>query len=390
MPNTTRGFPYPPPTDHPPDVPADLQALAEAIDADLTRWLGSSRLKLLGTASDGAKWVVAFGDGNLTFYSDGASTRSLSGVADIILPDDGRTYRARAQVFGDGRYRTAGNSVYFGQGGVIDAFAAAAAVLRANCDPATDRLKDTSRPSWQIVLDGRSGQDRCVIQRAPATGGALAPVDVLSLAPDGEVTSGGKTVVRTASTPSSGQGLVWDGSGWVAADVVQTNDARLSDQRVPTDGSVTNAKVAAGAAIAESKLALASDGADNVATRRTLGTAAQQAAKGNHTHDDRYYTEGEADNRFLKVLGSPNWITNGGTATVVMNGSSRTNSITVAHGLPATIVSGLVVATPTAAGLAVAVTSVTTTQITLSATYLSDSSWPAASITVHWIAVAAA
>lgn len=40
------------------------------------------------------------------------------------------------------------------------------------------------------------------------------------------------------------------------ANLVYTSDSRLSDQRVPTDGSVTNAKVAAGAAIAYSKLAL--------------------------------------------------------------------------------------------------------------------------------------
>lgn len=40
------------------------------------------------------------------------------------------------------------------------------------------------------------------------------------------------------------------------ANLVYTSDSRLSDQRVPTDGSVTNAKVASGAAIAYSKLAL--------------------------------------------------------------------------------------------------------------------------------------
>lgn len=40
------------------------------------------------------------------------------------------------------------------------------------------------------------------------------------------------------------------------ANLVYTSDSRLSDQRVPTDGSVTNAKVAAGAAIAYSKLNL--------------------------------------------------------------------------------------------------------------------------------------
>lgn len=53
---------------------------------------------------------------------------------------------------------------------------------------------------------------------------------------------------------------------------------------VPNDGSVTDAKVAANAAIAENKLNLASDAAAGTASRRTLGTGAQQAAAGNHPH----------------------------------------------------------------------------------------------------------
>lgn len=58
------------------------------------------------------------------------------------------------------------------------------------------------------------------------------------------------------------------------------NDPRLSDNRTPVDGSVTDAKVAADAAIAESKLALASDAAAGTASRRTLGTGPLQAAPG--------------------------------------------------------------------------------------------------------------
>jgi hypothetical protein len=69
--------------------------------------------------------------------------------------------------------------------------------------------------------------------------------------------------------------------------------ARPSSSGTLADGSVTNAKVAAAAAIAESKLSLASDAAAGTASRRTLGTGAAQAAAGNHTHDDRYFTEAE-------------------------------------------------------------------------------------------------
>jgi hypothetical protein len=78
------------------------------------------------------------------------------------------------------------------------------------------------------------------------------------------------------------------------AALVLTNDARLSDQRVPTALSVTDAKVAAGAAIAETKLALASDAAAGTASRRTIGTGALQAAAGNDSRlsDQRVPTDG--------------------------------------------------------------------------------------------------
>ena len=71
------------------------------------------------------------------------------------------------------------------------------------------------------------------------------------------------------------------GSG--AGDAVAGNDARLTDTRTPSDNSVTNAKVHASAAIAESKLDLASDAAAGTASRRTLGTGATQALPGNHS-----------------------------------------------------------------------------------------------------------
>lgn len=47
------------------------------------------------------------------------------------------------------------------------------------------------------------------------------------------------------------------------------------------DGTITNAEISASAAIAESKLALASDAAAGTPSRRTLGTGATQAAAGN-------------------------------------------------------------------------------------------------------------
>lgn len=69
--------------------------------------------------------------------------------------------------------------------------------------------------------------------------------------------------------------------GTTAGTVAAADDSRFSDARTPTDGSVTDAKVASGAAIAESKLNLATDAAANVGSRRTLGLLATQAAPGN-------------------------------------------------------------------------------------------------------------
>lgn len=68
------------------------------------------------------------------------------------------------------------------------------------------------------------------------------------------------------------------------------------------DGAITNAKVAAAAAIAESKLNLASDAAAGTASRRSLGAGATQAAPGNHghaqLHDRQHSVTAAADHSF--------------------------------------------------------------------------------------------
>jgi hypothetical protein len=61
----------------------------------------------------------------------------------------------------------------------------------------------------------------------------------------------------------------------VPSNIVGTVDSRLSDQRVPLDGSVTNAKVAASAAIDQSKLNL-----NGVIPAAWLGTTSATAATG--------------------------------------------------------------------------------------------------------------
>lgn len=97
--------------------------------------------------------------------------------------------------------------------------------------------------------------------------------------PGGSDTMAADAAAGTASLRSLGTGATQAAAG---------NDARLSDTRTPTDGSVTNAKVDSAAAIAETKLSLASDAAAGTASRRSLGSGATQAAAGNHAHSGTY------------------------------------------------------------------------------------------------------
>lgn len=113
------------------------------------------------------------------------------------------------------------------------------------------------------LSDSRTPTAGSVVNASVAAGAAIAE-SKLALASD--------AAAGTASRRTLGTGALQAAAG---------NDARLSDTRTPTDGSVTDVKVAAGAAIAESKLALASDAAAGTASRRTLGTGALQACAGN-------------------------------------------------------------------------------------------------------------
>jgi hypothetical protein len=100
--------------------------------------------------------------------------------------------------------------------------------------PAGDYATNTALSS------GLSGK----VNSSTYTAGLAAKADTASLAT--VATSG-------AYTDLTGKPTIPTVPGDIGA--VSTSDPRLTDQRVPTDGSVTNAKVATGAAIALSKLA---------------------------------------------------------------------------------------------------------------------------------------
>lgn len=105
-------------------------------------------------------------------------------------------------------------------------------------------------PNWQPlvptelannVITNAMLQDGIVNQAELATGAVIASKIDGSLKPSVSAAAGTEALRALGTTGST---------------AAAGNDARLSDTRTPTDGTVTNAKVASGAAIAYSKLAL--------------------------------------------------------------------------------------------------------------------------------------
>jgi len=93
------------------------------------------------------------------------------------------------------------------------------------------------------------------------------------------------------------------------AEELAASKASGTDVRFPAGADIVNADIAAAAAIAESKLNLASDAAAATASRRTLGNGVTQAAAGNHVHSGIYEPAGlvathEADTTGVHGLSS--------------------------------------------------------------------------------------
>lgn len=199
-----------------------------------------------------------------------------------------------------------------GVGDDLEAHTAATTTAHGGIVASTDpRLTDSRTPKAHTHSQGdvtglttalNSKADQSALsEHTGATSGAH-PASAISFTPTDKIFS---TTVQGAIEEAANQGS-GGGSGGDAPDASTTikgvsklsvapaspsnpiaagdNDPRLTNQRVPTDGSVTNAKVAAGAAIDESKLNLASDAAAGTPSRRTLGAGPNQAAPGNHTH----------------------------------------------------------------------------------------------------------
>lgn len=157
------------------------------------------------------------------------------------------------------------------------------------------RLSDTRTPTASSVVD------------ASVAAGAAIAESKLNLASD--------AAAGTASRRTLGTGALQAAAG---------NDARLSDTRTPTAGSVVDASVGASAAIAESKLALASDAAAGTASRRTIGTGALQAMAGNTTLSSIAAPTGSVNLNSQKItgLGAPTLASDAARLADVQNAAS--------------------------------------------------------------------
>lgn len=89
-----------------------------------------------------------------------------------------------------------GQQTRFGVGGTLRSVAANSAQFRSNYDPATDRLIDTSKPSWALMA-GDGASDRFVVYRAAPTASSPTYVALAYVGAGGALTIG-----NTLSVPS--------------------------------------------------------------------------------------------------------------------------------------------------------------------------------------------
>jgi hypothetical protein len=142
--------------------------------------------------------------------------------------------------------------------------------------------------------------------------GSIAATDVQAAIQEVRDEAGGATPDADATTKGLVQ-LAGDLAGIAASPQIAT-------------GVIVNTDVNASAAIAESKLNLASDAAAGTASRRTLGTGAAQAAAGNHTHTG-------LTPRIVGTIGAAittQTVTFGGAEEVWLIGVAATATVTLA------------------------------------------------------------
>ena len=207
MANTTKGYPYPIDTDQA-DVPSDVQLLAEAVD-------GSPGVSSLTQTQINALTVAEKWAGRIVWNQTTSKHQRSDGSAFSDLPSALST-------------ATPGATSSTGAAGTSG---------------------DASRADHVHALGAHKSTH--------ATGGsdALAASDI-GAATSGHAHAGTYDPAGTAASAVAAHEIDTTNVHGIAdtSALVLTSDSRLTNTRTPTDGSVTDAKVAAGAAIAQSKI----------------------------------------------------------------------------------------------------------------------------------------
>lgn len=271
------------------------------VDDDQTKPLSAARMGYIEQGIADAHALAEAGGGGGALTAGSVSDTHVSATAAIqesklALASDAAAGTASRRSLGTGATQAAaGNDARLSDtrtpstGSVVNAsVSATAAIAESKLALASDAAQGTpSRRTISTALPLADGTAAAGVSTAasasdhvhPSSGGGLSNgsvtdvhVSATAAIQESKLALASDAAAGTASRRTLGTGATQAAAG---------NDARLSDTRTPTDLSVTNAKVSATAAIAESKLALASDAAAATASRRTLGTGALQAAAGN-------------------------------------------------------------------------------------------------------------
>lgn len=103
----------------------------------------------------------------------------------------------------DNNLTLGGQYIRFGLGGVLRSISQTTAQLRSNYNGTTDRLLDTSKPSWAIVAAGDVGNDRFAVYRAAPTAGSPSYTLLAYVEDDGTLTLAGDLTVGDINGRSS-------------------------------------------------------------------------------------------------------------------------------------------------------------------------------------------
>lgn len=274
--------------------------------------------------------------GGLTVTStDGITVSGNAGKTALNLSDSSGGGNTGITIGGDVEiYRSAANTLQTDDGVVIRRGTSADLVLSTKVTTDSDNrvsitaggdVRFGSGSASPDVRLRRSGTNQVTIDDT-STGAA-------SLSVTGALTVG--TTLTLSQATTAGHVPISNGSGLMSLGQVSTSSisdsavttAKIADSAVTTakiaDGTIVNGDISASAAIAESKLSLASDAAAGTASRRTLGTGATQACAGN---DSRL-----SDAR-TPVASTTDDATNGGSTTGTVTARKYSDGLVVLSG----------------------------------------------------------